>query len=265
MGVLGLIYLIFFVQFSVCALWAVWRGQRCLMIPSSPTLAKTWRSPVTGVTRWSSRAATPPSSDETEQTSSSSRPSRRMKVEIAESACIFNLHTPGTYNCYSNNSLVAKVDLILTITDNVPFPESNSAQQNTEDNSDSDYLRWEQLTWWNKQQRVIFPVQSARSLHCHIHHSAGHTRVRDWPPSCQTSISQKASPTLKSELKTFFDFIKHKTVPQDSPGEDESLELVPNITLNPSFNIDMLEHIEAEYNESSEHVFLVDSAVVPES
>lgn len=57
----------------------------------------------------------------------------------------------------------------------------------------------------------------------------------------------------------------HQTVPQDSPGEDESLELVPNITLNPSFNIDMLEHIEAEYNESSEHVFLVDSAVVPES
>ena len=30
---------------------------------------------------------------------------------------------------------------------------------------------------------------------------------------------------------------------QESPGEDESLELVPHITLNPSFNIDMLEHI----------------------
>ena len=37
---------------------------------------------------------------------------------------------------------------------------------------------------------------------------------------------------------------------QDSPGEDESLELVPNITLNPSFNIDMLEHIEPEFHES---------------
>ena len=28
--------------------------------------------------------------------------------------------------------------------------------------------------------------------------------------------------------------------------EDEVMELVPHITLNPSFNIDMLEYIEAE-------------------
>ena len=55
------------------------------------------------------------------------------------SKCLYNLYTSGTYNCYSNNSLVAKVDLILT--ENVPFLESNSAQQNAEDNSDSDYLR----------------------------------------------------------------------------------------------------------------------------
>ena len=71
-----------FVQFSVCALWEMWRGQRLLMRPSSPTSATTWRSHVMGVTRWSSRAATPPSSDETGQTSSSSRPSRRMKEHI---------------------------------------------------------------------------------------------------------------------------------------------------------------------------------------
>ena len=44
---------------------------------------------------------------------------------------------------------------------------------------------------------------------------------------------------------------------QESPDEDESLELVPNITLNPSFNIDMLEHIAPDYTENSEHAFLV--------
>lgn len=59
------------------------------MRPSPPTSVTTWHSPVTGVTRSSSRAATPPSSDETGPTSSSSRPRRRMKVEIlAISACI---------------------------------------------------------------------------------------------------------------------------------------------------------------------------------
>lgn len=46
---------------------------------------------------------------------------------------------------------------------------------------------------------------------------------------------------------------------QESPGEDESLELVPHITLNPSFNIDMLEHIAPDFNENSEHAFLVGS------
>ena len=37
---------------------------------------------------------------------------------------------------------------------------------------------------------------------------------------------------------------------KESPEEDESLELVPHITLNPSFNIDMLEHLAADVNES---------------
>jgi hypothetical protein len=32
--------------------------------------------------------------------------------------------------------------------------------------------------------------------------------------------------------------------------DEESLELVPHITLNPSFNIEMLEHISPDYNES---------------
>lgn len=43
---------------------------------------------------------------------------------------------------------------------------------------------------------------------------------------------------------------------QETVVGEESLELVPHITLNPSFNIDMLEHIGEE--DSSEHAFLVD-------
>ena len=49
---------------------------------------------------------------------------------------------------------------------------------------------------------------------------------------------------------TSFSYLTQAHQLQQSPGEDESLELVPNITLNPSFNIDMLEHIEPEFNES---------------
>jgi len=52
---------------------------------------------------------------------------------------------------------------------------------------------------------------------------------------------------------------KQPTELKESLDEDESLELVPNITLNPSFNIDMLEHIVPEYTESSDHAFLVRS------
>ena len=67
---------------------------------------------------------------------------------------------------------------------------------------------------------------------------------------------------------------------QETVVGEESLELVPHITLNPSFNIDMLEHIETEYNSGhsdhieteyhensghSEHVHLVSSSVKPES
>jgi len=48
---------------------------------------------------------------------------------------------------------------------------------------------------------------------------------------------------------------------KESPGEEEQLELVPHITLNPSFNIDMLEHLEPDLNATSEHTFLVGSPV----
>ena len=38
--------------------------------------------------------------------------------------------------------------------------------------------------------------------------------------------------------------------------EEEVLELVPHITLNPSFNIDMLEYIEAEVSPTGKKYFL---------
>lgn len=108
----------------------------------------------------------------------------------------------------------------LIIANNVPLQESNSAQFSSQDNSD--YLR------------VL---------------------------GISTAISIFALATLVSgiSLLLFRNRSARKQQLKDSPGEDESLELVPNITLNPSFNIDMLEHIEAEYNEMSEHTFLVES------
>lgn len=108
----------------------------------------------------------------------------------------------------------------LIISNNVPYQESNSAQFSSQDNSD--YLR------------VL---------------------------GISTAISIFALATLVSgiALLLFRNRTARKQQLKDSPGEDESLELVPNITLNPSFNIDMLEHIEAEYNETSEHTFLVES------
>jgi len=77
------------------------------------------------------------------------------------------------------------------------------------------------------------------------------------------AVSVIALATLGSGIALLM--IKHRghTQPvrplQESPGEDESLELVPHITLNPSFNIDMLEHITPDFNENSEHAFLVGS------
>lgn len=78
-----------------------------------------------------------------------------------------------------------------------------------------------------------------------------------------TAVSIFALVTLISAIVLIF--LRHRshgkqpTELKESPDEDESLELVPNITLNPSFNIDMLEHIAPEYSENSEHAFLVRS------
>jgi len=79
--------------------------------------------------------------------------------------------------------------------------------------------------------------------------------------SITTAVSIFALVTLISAIVLIF--LRHRshgkqpTELKESPDEDESLELVPNITLNPSFNIDMLEHIAPDYTENSEHAFLV--------
>ena len=42
--------------------------------------------------------------------------------------------------------------------------------------------------------------------------------------------------------------------------DDEAMELVPHITLNPSFNIDMLEYIEAEESPTSDLQYVLPSS-----
>jgi len=89
--------------------------------------------------------------------------------------------------------------------------------------------------------------------------SAGYGRVL----AMSIAVSVVALATLGSGIALLM--IRHRGHAQpvrplqESPGEDESLELVPHITLNPSFNIDMLEHIAPDFNENSEHAFLVGS------
>jgi len=133
----------------------------------------------------------------------------------------------GVYECFFNSTIVGEVEL--TITENVPLLESNSAHLSSETNSDSDYLR-------------ILGISTAISVFALV-----------------TLVSGIALLLLKHRAHASSQ--AHQL--QQSPGEDESLELVPNITLNPSFNIDMLEHIEPEFNESSEHTFLVTTPEKP--
>jgi len=49
-----------------------------------------------------------------------------------------------------------------------------------------------------------------------------------------------------------------QVVVDEEDGLDESVELMPQIILNPAFNIEMLENISPDFNENSEHAFLVD-------
>ena len=96
-------------------------------------------------------------------------------------------------------------------------------------------------------------VQGPGHLHGHLrvlprHPGVGHRAAAGQAQGQQTQEAGTAAKGEAGTLAEHFNFIL-STV-QDSPGEDESLELVPNITLNPSFNIDMLEHIEPEFHES---------------
>ena len=46
--------------------------------------------------------------------------------------------------------------------------------------------------------------------------------------------------------------IRHDGITCEAIEDEEAMELVPHITLNPSFNIDMLEYIEAEESPTSD-------------
>ena len=46
--------------------------------------------------------------------------------------------------------------------------------------------------------------------------------------------------------------IRHDGITCEAVEDEEAMELVPHITLNPSFNIDMLEYIEAEESPTSD-------------
>ena len=46
--------------------------------------------------------------------------------------------------------------------------------------------------------------------------------------------------------------IRHDGITCEATEDEEAMELVPHITLNPSFNIDMLEYIEAEESPTSD-------------
>ena len=46
--------------------------------------------------------------------------------------------------------------------------------------------------------------------------------------------------------------IRHEGISCEAIEDEEAMELVPHITLNPSFNIDMLEYLEAEDSPTSD-------------
>ena len=46
--------------------------------------------------------------------------------------------------------------------------------------------------------------------------------------------------------------IRHDGITCEAVEDEEAMELVPHITLNPSFNIDMLEYLEAEESPTSD-------------
>jgi len=122
----------------------------------------------------------------------------------------------GSYLCYHNGSVVGEVELLVSTA--VPLWEADSAQISADaEEADSDYLR-------------VLGISTAISVFSLVTLVSGIALLL---------VRHRASRLRKQGQQL-----------KDSPGEDESLELVPNITLNPSFNIDMLEHIEPEFHES---------------
>lgn len=135
----------------------------------------------------------------------------------------FTLQDQGNYTCYDGDVKVDEVEVRVPYNRGESQSElQSSAQQSEDDISDGNYLR-------------VLGISTAVSVFSLVTLISAIVLI---------SIRHRSQGKQPTELK-------------ESPDEDESLELVPNITLNPSFNIDMLEHIMPEYSESSEHAFLV--------
>lgn len=137
----------------------------------------------------------------------------------------FTLQDQGNYTCFYKNVKVDEVEV------RVPYFKgesqsqtglNSSSKQSEDDFADDHYLR-------------VLSISTAVSVFALVTLISAIVLI---------SIRHRSQGKQPTELK-------------ESPDEDESLELVPNITLNPSFNIDMLEHIGPEYSENSEHAFLV--------
>lgn len=63
---------------------------------------------------------------------------------------------------------------------------------------------------------------------------------------CGKNVHTELNGEVKSKRRSFCNFSSSRIMNNVQATEEEVMELVPHITLNPSFNIDMLEYIEAE-------------------
>jgi hypothetical protein len=137
----------------------------------------------------------------------------------------FTLEDQGKYVCFYKNVSVDEVEVKVLGQESQSQLDSSLKSDSEDDLADSHYLR-------------VLGISTAVSIFALV-----------------TLISAIVLIFLRQRSQG-----KQPTELKESPDEDESLELVPNITLNPSFNIDMLEHIVPDYTENtenSEHAFLV--------
>ena len=277
-------------QFCVSALWAEQLRRRCPSSRCLPGWGTRWGSPAAGgPTRWCSGAATCTTSPRaTRGASWSATPPKQMRVrthlDISPSVCLHKilclqnpqsnpwsnrkwanshvspwpLHSAGIYLCYHNASVVGEVELLVSAA--VPLWEADAEE------ADSDYLRWlDSITrtiFWGACTRVCLcpgSWASPRPSPCSPSWPSCRASRCCWSGTGPADSGSRDSSWRWAEawdgwggLDVDRHFTNNFTLSsvQDSPGEDESLELVPNITLNPSFNIDMLEHIEPEFHES---------------